>query len=467
MSDAHPPLHSSDPSQIFADPDHARTARLVTAPGLEAALAALPDAARRHAEASGFEAWAGQVVILPVGAGVDALVGAGKGASAFEFAPAALNLPEGGWALENLPEGIDPTEAGIAFLLGGYQFTRYKAPRRAPARLVAPEGCDVEEAARVARGVALTRDLVNTPAGDMLPSDLEAVSRDLAELHGAHIDVVTGDDLLDQNYPMIHAVGRAADDAPRLIEMEWGDESHPRLALVGKGVCFDSGGLNIKPGAGMLNMKKDMGGSATVLGVADMIMSANLPVRLHVLIPAVENAISGNAFRPGDILKSRKGLSVSIGNTDAEGRLVLADAITKAAEHDPDLLIDMATLTGAARVALGPELAPVYTEVEGLAEALQAEGKACDDLVWPMPLHDGYDSWMDGDIADLSNTSSMSFAGSITAALFLRRFASDAKAWAHFDIFAWNPSARPGRPAGGEMLGGRALYRVLKKRYGG
>jgi leucyl aminopeptidase len=454
-------------AELFADPENSRTARLVTAAGLNDALARLPDAARRHAEASGFEGGPSQVVILPVGAGVDALVGAGRGSSAFEFAGAAMALPEGGWALEDLPEGIDPTEAAIAFLLGSYQFTRYKSPRRAPATLVAPEDCNVEEAARVARGVRLTRDLVNTPAGDMLPSNLEAVIRDMGEVHGASVTSIVGDDLLAQNYPMIHAVGRAADDAPRLIELEWGDESHPRLALVGKGVCFDSGGLDIKPANGMLLMKKDMGGAANVLGLAEMIMSANLPVRLHVLIPAVENAISGNAFRPGDILKSRKGLTVEIGNTDAEGRLVLADAITKAAESDPDLLIDMATLTGAARVALGPELAPVYTAVEGLAEALQAEGKACDDLIWPMPLHDGYDAWMESEIADLSNTSSAPFAGSVTAALFLRRFANDAKAWAHFDIFAWNPSSRPGKPAGGEMLGARALYRVLKQRYGG
>lgn len=453
-------------ADLFADAESARTARLVTAPRLAEALARLPDAARRHAEASGFEGGPGQVVILPVGAGVDALVGAGKGASAFEFAGAAMELPEGGWALEDLPDGVDPTEAAIAFLLGSYQFTRYKAPRRAPAYLVPPQGCDIEEAARVARGVRLTRDLVNTPAGDMLPSDLEAAVRDLAEVHGASVSSIVGEDLLSQNYPMIHAVGRAADDAPRLIELEWGEEDHPRLAIVGKGVCFDSGGLDIKPSSGMRLMKKDMGGAANVLGLAEMIMSARLPVRLHVLIPAVENAISGNAFRPGDILKSRKGLTVEVGNTDAEGRLVLADAITKACEQDPDLLIDMATLTGAARVALGPELAPVYTEVEGLAEALQAQGKLCDDLIWPMPLHDGYDAWMDSDIADLSSTSSHAFAGSVTAALFLRRFASDAKAWAHFDIFAWNPGARPGRPAGGEMLGARALYRVLKQRYG-
>ncbi|MGJ3230205.1 MAG: leucyl aminopeptidase family protein [Oceanicaulis sp.] len=442
----------------------ARTARIVAAADLDAALEALPKPGADHARASGFEAGPSQVVMLP-GADVDALIGAGPGTSAFDIAGAAFALPEGDWRLEATP--FDPTETGIAFLLGGYQFTRYKSAKRAPARLVAPEGCDAEEASRVAAGAMLTRDLVNTPAGDMLPSDLQAAAEGLAAAHGATCTAIVGEDLLAQNYPMIHAVGRASADAPRLIEIEWGDPSHPRLALVGKGVCFDSGGLDIKPASGMLLMKKDMGGAATVLGLASMIMDAELPVRLHVLIPAVENAISGDAFRPGDILKSRKGLTVEVGNTDAEGRLVLADAITKALESKPALLIDMATLTGAARVALGPELAPVYTTDETLAEALKSHGKACDDPVWPMPLHDGYDAWLESDIADLSSTGKGGFAGSITAALFLRRFAGEAKAWAHFDIFAWNPSARPGRPAGGEMLGARALWRVLKDRFGG
>ncbi|MEQ8434100.1 MAG: leucyl aminopeptidase family protein [Oceanicaulis sp.] len=454
---------TSSPADLFAKPGaRARTARIVAAADLDAALNALPEAAAEHARASGFEAGPSQVVILP-GADVDALIGAGPATSAFDIAGAAMSLPEGDWALESTP--FDPTETAIAFALGGYQFTRYKAARRAPARLVAPEGCDTAEASRVAAGAMLTRDLVNTPAGDMLPSDLQKVAEGLSETHGATCTAIIGEDLLEQNYPMIHAVGRASADAPRLIEMEWGDPAHPRLALVGKGVCFDSGGLDIKPASGMLLMKKDMGGAANVLGLASIIMDAKLPVRLHVLIPAVENAISDNAFRPGDILNSRKGLTVEVGNTDAEGRLVLADAITKAIESDPDLLIDMATLTGAARVALGPELAPVYTADEAFSAALKSQGQACDDPVWPMPLHDGYDSWLDSDIADLSSTGKGGFAGSITAALFLRRFASGAKAWAHFDIFAWNPSARPGRPAGGEMLGSRALWRVLKERF--
>lgn len=454
------------PADLFAPEDaDALTARIVAAADLDAALDALPEAAAAHVRASGFEAGPSQVVMAPAGAGVDALIGAGPATSAFDIAGAAMALSPGDWKLEATP--FDPTETAIAFALGGYQFTRYKSAKRAPARLVAPQGCDAAEASRVAAGAMLTRDLINTPAGDMLPSDLHKVAEGLAAAHGGTCTAIVGEDLLQQNYPMIHAVGRASTDAPRLIEIEWGDPSHPRLALVGKGVCFDSGGLDIKPASGMLLMKKDMGGAATVLGLASMIMDAKLPVRLHVLIPAVENAIAGNAFRPGDILNSRKGLTVEVGNTDAEGRLVLADAITRAIESEPDLLIDMATLTGAARVALGPELAPVYTADDAFAQSLKAAGAACDDPIWPMPLHEGYDSWLDSDIADLSSTGKGGFAGSITAALFLRRFAAEAKAWAHFDIYGWNPSARPGRPTGGEMLGARALWRVLKAKFGG
>lgn len=454
-------------TDLFASPsDFARTARLVTSSGLEAELSRLSDSSAAHARASGFEAGPGQVVMLPGEAGLDALVGAGAGQSPFDAAGAALNLPEGDWAYDGLPEGWDATQTAIAFALGGYQFTRYKSSKRAPARLVTAQDCDVAEAERVAKGVMLTRDLINTPAGDMLPSHLEDEARKLAEAHGASVSVITGDDLLAQNYPMIHAVGRAATDAPRLIEFEWGDESHPRLALVGKGVCFDSGGLDIKPADGMLLMKKDMGGSATVLGLASMIMDAKLPVRLHVLIPAVENAIAGNAFRPGDILTSRKGLTVEVGNTDAEGRLVLADAITRACESDPELLIDMATLTGAARVAMGPDVAPFYTDVDAIAEGVAEAGASVDDPVWRLPLWNRYDEWLDSPIADLSSTGSGRFAGSITAGLFLRRFGSDAKEWAHFDIFGWTPAARPGRPQGGEMLAGRAVYAYLKTRFG-
>lgn len=446
-----------------------QTVQIVLRDTLEDALDALPEAAAAHARSAGFKADAGESLLLPAGEGAAALIGAGAGRSPFEIAAAATALPEGDWALAGLPDGWDPTETAVALAFGGYQFTRYKAAKRKPARFVAPAGADAGEAARIVRGAALTRDLVNTPAGDMLPSDLEAEARKLAEAHGAEMRVTTGEDLLnpDDAYPMIHAVGRASADAPRLIEFEWGDPADPRLALVGKGVCFDSGGLDIKPADGMLLMKKDMGGAATVLGLASIIMDAQLPVRLHVLIPAVENAISANAFRPGDILDSRKGDTVEIGNTDAEGRLVLADALTKALEGEPELLIDMATLTGAARIALGPAVSPFYTDDDALAAKIAEAGAAVDDPVWRMPLWDGYDEWLDSPIADLSSTGASRFAGSITAALFLRRFAKGAKSWVHFDIFAWNPSERPGRPKGGEMLGARALWRMLKQRYGG
>jgi leucyl aminopeptidase len=438
-------------------------ARVVTKDQLDACLEDMGEGWTKFILANGFDASPSQVCLMPPHAPVLALIGAGDGSSAFQIADAAMKLPEADWALEHVP--FDPTQTAIAFALGGYQFTDYKSASRAPARIVPPEGCDLDEAIRVVRGAMLTRDLVNTPANDMLPSHLETKIRELAKTHGAKVKVTSGD-ALEKGYPLIHAVGRASVDSPRLIEFEWGNIDDPRLALVGKGVCFDSGGLDIKGAAGMLLMKKDMGGAANVLGLASMIMDAKLPVRLHVLIPAVENAISGNAFRPGDVLKSREGMTVEIGNTDAEGRLVLADAITKALESEPDLLIDMATLTGAARVALGPDLAPVYSNFEGFDEAIAAHGYDCDDPVWPMPLWAGYNRLLKSDIADTNSTGG-AFAGSITAALFLQKFVPKDTQWAHFDIYAWVPSARPGRPAGGEMLGARALYGYLKARYGG
>ncbi len=455
-------------SNLFAAPSvSARVARLVFEDSVPIAMIDTRTAtAADHVRDSGFRGRPGQVLMMPGEPGVDALVGVGRGRSPFTAADAARRLPEGDWVFEDkLPEGWNPTQTAIAFALGGYQFTRYKMAKRAPARLVIPRGCDVEQAERVVRGAMLTRDLVNTPANDMLPRHLEAETRKLANAHDAEIHVTIGDDLLAENYPMIHAVGRASTDAPRLIELEWGDPSHPRLALVGKGVCFDSGGLDIKSANGMALMKKDMGGAATVLGLAGMIMDARLPVRLHVLMPAVENAIAGNAFRPGDVLRSRKGLTVEVGNTDAEGRLVLADALTRADESEPELLIDIATLTGAARVAMGPDVPPFYTDNAEIAERVTEAGAQVDDPVWRLPLWGRYDDWLNSDIADLSSTGRSRFAGSITAALFLRRFVSDAKAWAHFDIFAWTPTARPGRPVGGEMQAGRALYAYLKTRF--
>lgn len=439
----------------------ARTARIVASTEIDSVREEFSYLSR-----TAFAAESGEVVTLPEGSGADALIGAGAARSPFDAAGAATSLAEGDWRIGGLPEGWDPTQTQIALALGGYAFTRYRSAPRKPARFAPLDGADMDEAARVVRAAFLTRDLVNTPAADMLPTQLEDAARTLAKSYDAKVRVVTGDDLLKQNYPMIHAVGRASIDAPRLIEIEWGEPSHPRVALVGKGVCFDSGGLDIKGATGMKLMKKDMGGAANVLGLAAMIMDAGLKVRLHVLIPAVENAIAGNAFRPGDILESRKGLTVEIGNTDAEGRLVLADAITRAIEDDPDLLIDMATLTGAARVALGPEIMPYYTDDEALSSGVEEAARTVDDPLWRMPLWDGYDSWMDGEISDLNNAAEGGFAGSVTAALFLRRFARDAKAWMHFDIYAWNPKSRPGRPSGGEMMGARALYHFIKRRYG-
>ncbi|MFN3835218.1 MAG: leucyl aminopeptidase family protein [Glycocaulis sp.] len=449
----------------FADLSSApRTVHFCAKADLHSLLSGLAPEAAAHARASGFSARPGEWLALP-GSG-DVLYGVGEAASPFEAGGAPLALPEGGWHVAGFPKGWDPTLLATVLGLGSYQFTRYRAAPRAPARFVCPDGADEAEALRVTEGVWLCRDLVNTPAGDMLPSHLEAAARDIAKAGGAKISVIKGDDLVKKNYPMIHAVGRASTDAPRLIELSWGEASHPRIALVGKGVCFDSGGLNIKGGEGMRWMKKDMGGAAHVLALAQMIMSAKLPVRLHVLVPAVENAIAGNAFRPGDILASRKGLSVEIGNTDAEGRLVLGDALARACEDKPELVIDMATLTGAARIAMGPELAPVFTDDDGLAAEMAGAARRVDDPVWRMPLWQGYDSQLDGEVSDISNTGSGPMGGAITAGLFLKRFV-DAPVWMHMDIFAWNPKARPGRPVGGEMLGARAVWEVLKARYGG
>jgi leucyl aminopeptidase len=359
------------------------------------------------------------------------------------------------------------TRVALGWALGSYRFTRYRKARRGPARLAWPEGTDRAETLRLAEGIALTRDLVNTPAEDMGPPDLAAAAARLATRHGAKITIVEGDDLLTANFPMVHAVGRAAAKAPRLIDLTWGDESAPKLTLVGKGVCFDSGGLDLKNAGGMKLMKKDMGGAATVLGLAHTIMAASLAVRLRVLIPAVENAVAGNAFRPLDILTSRKGLTVEIGNTDAEGRLILGDALTAASEEHPDLILDLATLTGSARVALGPDLPALFTPDESLASAILDAGTGENDPLWRLPLWQPYRRFLESNVADLNNAPDTPFAGSITAALFLQEFVEPGTAWAHIDTFAWNPKARAGRPEGGEALTLLALYRMLVGRYGG
>ena len=358
------------------------------------------------------------------------------------------------------------------FLLADYAFDRYKSKERPDVRLVAPDGLDVAETLRIAAACALAREMVDTPPADMGPQQMETIAREIAEAHGASISVITGDDLLEENYPAIHAVGRAAAPhrAPRIIEIGWNLDKtdRPLVALVGKGVAFDTGGLDIKSAAGMRNMKKDMGGAAHVLALARLVMQAGLDVRLVVLVAAVENAISGDAFRPGDVLQSRKGLTIEIGNTDAEGRLILADALARAGEHDPDLTLDFATLTGAARIALGPELPALYTDDEALAGDLLAAADAVRDPLWRMPLWPGYRTAIDSEIADVRNDSAAwAQGGSITAALFLQKFAPTGGAWAHLDVFAWNSRGRPGHPEGGEAQSLRAAYAMLKARYAG
>ncbi|MBZ9739364.1 MULTISPECIES: leucyl aminopeptidase family protein [unclassified Mesorhizobium] len=432
--------------------------------GLEAA--GLAPSTIAWARANGFSGESGRTLAVPGehGALAGALFGIGDGEGALALGVLSKTLPEGDWHFASPP--AEPELAAIALALGGYVFTRYgKKPGKA-LRFELPAGVDARRVRRVADGVFLTRDLVNTPTSDMGPDDLERAVRTLAEAHKAEVSVIKGDDLLEQNFPMIHAVGRASSDAPRLIDLTWGQQGAPKVTLVGKGVCFDTGGLDIKPSSGMLLMKKDMGGAANVLGLASMIMAAGLNVRLRVLIPAVENSIAGNAFRPGDVLASRKGISVEIGNTDAEGRLVLGDALALADEEEPRLLIDMATLTGAARIALGPDLPPFYTGDEALASDLAAAALAVEDPLWRMPLWRPYEAKLTSKIADINNVTSDGFAGSITAALFLKRFVEKTAGWAHFDIFAWNPADRPHGPAGGEAQGIRALEQVISRRFG-
>jgi leucyl aminopeptidase len=427
--------------------------------------AGLDSTALAWAKANGFDGQAARVLVVPGknGAVSGALFGIGKDDVRLVAGKLASALPKGDWHIASRVS--EPDLTALAFLLGGYKFTRYTKKDDAEVMLSTPKGVDETDVRRLAKAVMLTRDLINTPTNDMGPVALETAVRNVAEEHKATLSVIKGDDLLKKNFPMIHAVGRAGSQEPRLIDFAWGKKNAPKVTLVGKGVCFDTGGLDIKPSSGMLLMKKDMGGAANVLALAGLIMDARLPVRLRVLIPAVENSISANAFRPGDILTSRKGLTVEIGNTDAEGRLILADALALADDDEPEILIDMATLTGAARVALGPELPPFYTNDDGFASEVAASAYAVADPVWRMPLWQPYDAKLSSRVADLNNVTSDGFAGSITAALFLQRFVGKAKIWAHFDIFGWNPVEKPHAPIGGEAQAIRALYHLLKERY--
>lgn len=427
----------------------------------------LPAAEAAWAKANKFEGKPGRLLALPNGNGGigSALFAAGSTTdSMLDFAALARGLPDGEWRIEG--DAVDPTLATLGLMLGGYEFTRYRAASSRNVRISAPPQADFGRAQRIADGVFLARDLINTPTNDMGPDDLEREVRMLAERHSAAVSVIAGDDLLAERLNMIHAVGRASSQAPRLIDLHWGREGASKVTLVGKGVCFDTGGLDIKPASGMLLMKKDMGGAANVLGLASMIMAAGLDIRLRVLIPAVENSISANAFRPGDVLRSRKGLTVEIGNTDAEGRLILGDALAVADEEEPELLIDMATLTGAARVALGPDLPPFYTDDDALAGEIETSSSAVVDPLWRLPLWKPYIGKLGSKVADINNVTTDGFAGSITAALFLQKFVEKSKSWAHFDIFGWNPADKPWSPVGGEAQCIRALEHLLVGRYG-
>ncbi len=436
----------------------------------------LPPAALTWAKAHNFKAKAGQLLVLGnaegqvSGAlfGIETTEKDKSGEGRLLSGKLARLLPAGDWHIETAVEQAALFATG--FLLGGYQFNRYKKDDQSgedrSVRLFIAGLKDPQEIRRLADASALARDLINTPTSDMGPDALEQAARTLAEAYGANFTAITGDDLLKQNFPMIHAVGRASTTAPRLIDFSWGKASDPKVTLVGKGVCFDTGGLDIKTASGMLLMKKDMGGSANVLGLARMIMDAKLPVRLRVLIPAVENSIAGNAFRPGDVLTSRQGQTVEIGNTDAEGRLVLADALALADEENPDLIIDMATLTGAARVALGPDLPPFYSHDEAFAAQVSEQAATQADPLWRMPLWAPYEARLSSRIADINNATTDGFAGSVTAALFLSRFVKNAKVWGHFDIYGWTPVEKPAATVGAAAQGIRTIYHVIKQRYG-
>jgi leucyl aminopeptidase len=436
----------------------------------DAVRAELPGEARQFALANGFAAKPGACLTLPSADGRIAQVLFGLEDETVKyrdlFRPGLLPglLPPGVYRFANTPH--DTRLAALAFALGAYRFSRYRTADGSDAKLVPPDGVDRADITRMAEAAYLARDLINTPANNMGPEELALSARELASRFGASFNCIVGDDLTRQNFPLIHAVGMASSRAPRLIDFCWGDPAHPKVTLVGKGVCFDTGGLDLKPSSGMLIMKKDMGGAANVLALAQMVMDRKLKVRLRVLIPAVENAVAGNAFRPLDIFPSRKGLNVEIGNTDAEGRLILADALALADEEQPDLLVDLGTLTGAARVALGPDLPPFYTNDETLAQDVARCAKQENDPLWRMPLWPPYDSWLDSKVANVNNAPSGTFAGSITCALFLQRFVESAKSWLHVDIYGWTPSAKPARPEGGECQAARAIYKLLSERYG-
>jgi leucyl aminopeptidase len=449
-----------------------RTIWLAAADTISKDLKAMPKALRNWVEARGWKAAAGSVVLLPGedGSIAGAVLGLGK-----EDDPARRTmligalpkaLPKGDYHFEKMPR--DPELAALAWAMGSYCFDRYKANgKQELRRLVLAKGVDAARLSSIAGAVILGRDLINIPANDLGPAELEQAARKLARGHGAKFKVITGNALLKQNFPLLHAVGRASDRAPRLIDFTWGSARAPKVTLVGKGITYDTGGLSLKPTAAMALMKKDMGGAASVLALASMIMTAKLKVRLRVLIPAADNNVSANSFRPGDVLPSRNGMSVEIGNTDAEGRLVLADALALADEENPDYLLTMATLTGAARVALGPDLPPLYSTDDKFAEAVLGAGTKLDDPLWRMPFWQPYDKSLSARTGEVNHISDGPFAGSITAALFLKRFVSNAGLYAHIDMYGWVPREKPGRPFGGEPQGARALFAAFHDKFGG
>jgi leucyl aminopeptidase len=435
--------------------------------GFEPWLAAQPDAVRTAVKAQKFEGGANDTAILPGDKSGEWAVVAGvadaAGLGVWNLAKAADSLPEGTYRLVDADAG----DAMLGWMLGQYRYHEYLSePKVTGARvLLVKEPGRIQGAALQAAATALVRDLVNRPAADCGPNALEAEAKRIAKAHKAEVTITSGE-ALETGFPLIQAVGKAAmrEHAPRLIEIEWGDPRHPRVAIVGKGITFDSGGLDIKPASGMRIMKKDMGGAAHALALAELIMAAHLPVRLHILVAAAENAIAGNAFRPGDVLKSRKGITVEIDNTDAEGRLVLADALAKVVEDKAGLIVDFATLTGAARTALGPDLPAMFSNDDAVAEALQNAAKAATDPLWRMPLWSPYADMLDSDIADTANSGG-AFAGAVTAALFLQKFVPDDVPWVHLDTYAWRPTSKPGRPKGGEAMGLRAVFRYLTETY--
>ena len=418
-------------------------------------------------ESSGVVGSAGDLAVLPGrdGKASGAVLVLSEKPALWDFGALATKLPAGTWKLASDTAPVSATDVAVAIGLGTWRFERYRSKKGKPtARLVWPQGVDKARATAIIEAISTARDMITTPSSDMGPAELAAAIESLGKGHNAKVNVIVGDDLLKENYPMVHAVGRASTRAPRLIDLVWGNESDPKVTLVGKGVCFDTGGLDLKPSTGMLNMKKDMGGAATMTAVAAMVMAAKLPVRLRLLVPAVENSVSGNAFRPLDVVPTRKGITVEIGNTDAEGRLILCDALHEGASEKPMMMIDCATLTGAARVALGTDLPALFCNNDQLADDLIAAGKEVADPMWRLPLFAGYRRLLDSKVADINNAPGVAFGGAITAALYLKEFVPDDVPWAHFDMMAWNNTSKPGRPEGGEAQAARAIFAAIEKR---